>query len=435
MPRPWPWPFAFGAGLCAALGARSARAEPPPDVAGAVAEYVRAHGDRPIVGTRVEGLQRTRPAVVEQWLTCRVGALLSSCDLPEIRDRIYRLAIFRRADVTLVDAPGGVEIVITIVEKRSLYPVPALWYTPGTELAGLVLAEANLFGFNKGLAAGGVISNRGWYTIAAYSDPNVALTNGWGSLRLLYGSGTVENDAPDGSILQSFHMRRFDLEYVVGWTFWDRLSPALTGGVRSARVGSVSVPGDEAATDASVVMQGFALTYSDRRFRDRFDEGLRASVEVQHAFPALRGTAAYDTAILDLKYARRAVLDGFWELHAHAFFGALPPVFEERLGGLDGSRTIRGSGLVAADRFASASLELQVPLVRVSLGTMSAVGFAEIGRYARGEEAANVYGGPGVGLRFYLRDVAIPAFGADLGYDVASKRLAISVAIGYRPLR
>lgn len=435
MVRSRSWPFAIGAGLSVALAMRSVRAEPAADVERAVADYVREHGDRPITGTRVVGLKRTRPAVVEQWLTCRVGAPLSSCDLPQIRERIYRLAIFRRADVTLVDGPGGVEIVITIVEKWSFYPVPALWYTPGTALGGLVLAEANLFGFNKGLAVGGVVSNRGWYTLAAYNDPNIALTNGWGSLRLLYGSGTVENDAPDGSIVQSFKMKRFDLEYVLGWTFWDRLSPALTGGVRSARIRSVEVPGDEAATDASVIMQGFALTYSDRRFRDRFDEGLRVGAEVQHAFPALRGTAGYDAAILDLKYARRAVLGGFWELHAHAFFGALPPVFEERLGGLDGSRTIPGSGLVAADRHASASLEMQVPVVSVSLGTISAVAFGEVGRYARGEGPASVYGGPGVGVRFYLRDVAIPAFGADLGYDVASKRIAVSVAIGYRPLR
>jgi hypothetical protein len=435
MRRAWPRLLAIGAGLCAALRARPARAEAPSDVERAVAEYLRAHGDRPITGMRVEGLRRTRPAVVEQWLTCRVGARLSSCDLPSIRDRIYRLAMFKRADVSLVDGRGGVEIVITIVEKWSLYPVPALWYTPGTELAGLVLVEANLLGFNKGVALGGVVSNRGWYTIAAYSDPNIAFTDGWGSLRVLYGSGTVEDDAPDGSIVQSFDMRRLDVEYVLGWTFFDRLSPALTGGLRSARVRGVRVPGDEAATDASVVMQGLALTWSDRRYRDRYDEGLRASVEVQHAFSARRGTASYQTAILDLKYARPTPLDGFWELHAHAFFGALPPVFEERLGGLDGSRTIPGSGLVAVDRYASLSLETQVPVVRGSLGTLSAVAFGEVGRYARGEETAHVYGGAGVGVRFHLRDVAVPAFGADLGYEVASKRIAVSVAIGYRPLR
>jgi hypothetical protein len=162
---------------------------------------------------------------------------------------------------------------------------------------------------------------------------------------------------------------------------------------------------------------------------------VRLSAEVQHAF-ALDGTSsAYNAAIFDAKWAAAAPLAGVLSAHAHAFTGSMPVVFEERLGGLDGSRTIPGSGLVAADRYASLSLEYQVPIVTLSPGTATGVFFGEVGRYARNDEAGVTYGGPGVGFRFFLNRVALPAVGVDAGYEVVSMRVAFSIAVGYRPLR
>ncbi len=417
------------------LAPGTAHAEADDEIARAQGEFIRAQGDRPIAAIRVEGLRRTRQGVVQQWIECAVGAPLSSCDLPAIRERIYRLAIFSAVEVALNEQPAGVEIVFRLEEKWSLYPVPMLWYSPESQIAGLVLVEANLFGYNKGLAIGGAYSNRGWYSLAGYNDPNIAYTNLWGSLHAFLGSGVVEDDAPDGSIEQSFDMTRFDLEYALGWTFWDRVSPTWNGGLRVARVGAVHVPGSEPAADASVAVQAFQLTYSDRRFRDLYDEGLRLSAEVQHSFPLDRGSPTYDDAIFDAKLARPAPLGGFLDARAHAFVGSMPIVFEERLGGLDGSRTLPGSGLVAADRYASLSLAYQVPFLMLEPATASGVVFGEVGRYARNAEPAVTYGGPGVGLRVYLKRVAMPAVGADVGYEVASSRISFSISVGYRPMR
>jgi hypothetical protein len=417
------------------LAPGTAHAEPVDQVARAQEEFVREHGDRPIAAIRVGGLRRTRSGVVNQWIECVVGESLSSCDLPRIRDRLYRLDIFSAVDVALNEQPAGVEIVFRFEEKWTLYPVPMFWYTPGTLIAGVVIAEANLLGYNKGVAIGGVYSNRGWYTLAGYNDPNIAYTSLWGSVHAFLGSGLVENDAPDGSIEQSFDLSRFDLEYVLGWTFWDRVSPAWTGALRVARVGAEHVPGSEPAADASVGVQGFRVIYSDRRYREFYDEGLRLSAEVQHAFPLDRASPAYNDAIFDARWARPAPLGGFLDAHAHAFVGVMPIAFEERLGGLDGSRTLPGSGLVAADRYASLALAYQVPLLTFAPGTATGQVFGEVGRYARNAESAVTYGGPGVGLRFYLKRVAIPALGMDVGYEVASKRVSFSLAVGYRPLR
>jgi hypothetical protein len=419
----------------AALAPRVARADAAEDVARVEEEFVRAHGDPPVAAFRVEGLHRTRPGVVNQWLKCKVGEPLSRCNLATIRDRVYRLAIFSKVDVALEEGAGGAVVVFQIEEKWTIYPVPVLWYSPGTEIAGLILGEANLLGYNKGLAAGGVYSNRGWYTLAAYSDPNIAFSDFWGLVHAFLGSGIVDDELPDGTILQSYDMTRFDLEYSLGWTLWDRVSPAWTGGCRIARVGAVHVAGTEPAVNATVAMQGFQLTYSDLRYRDLYDAGLRASAEIQHAFPLDGVTPSYTDAIFDFKWARAAPLRGFIDLRARAFLGSLPVVLEERLGGLDGSRTLPGSGLVAADRYVSAWVDYQVPVFSPSLGTATVGPWGEVGRYESDEGPAVTYGGPGLGFRFFLRRVAIPVVGVDAGYEVGSGTVRFSVSVGYRPLR
>lgn len=429
-----------GAALLQVLGSvvlapGTAHAQAADEVARAQGEFIRAHGDRPIAAFRVEGLHRTRPGVVQQWLECALGGPLSTCDLPAIRERLYRLAIFSAVDVALNERPAGVEIVVRVEEKWTLYPVPMLWYSRESQIAGLVLVEANLLGYNKGLAVGGAYSNRGWYTLLGYNDPNLAFTNLWGSLHAFLTSGLVENDAPDGSIEQLYGMTRFDVEYALGWTFWDRVTPTWNGALRWARVGAAEIPGSQPAVDASVVVQAFQIIYSDRRYRDLYDDGLRLSAEVQHAFPLGLGSPGYDDAIFDAKWARPGPLRGFLDVRAHAFVGSMPVVFEERLGGLDGSRTLPGSGLVAADRYASLALAYQVPFLTLGLGTATGVVFGEVGRYARNAEPAVTYGGPGAGLRFYLKRVAIPAFGVDAGYEVGSRRVSFSIAVGYRPMR
>jgi len=417
------------------LTPRPALAESADGVARAQRDFIRAHGDRPITAIRIEGLERTRPVVVKQWISCRVGQPLSSCDLPEIRERIYRLAIFSAFDVTLREQPAGVEIVLRVEEKWTLYPVPMLWYSPGTEIAGLILVEANTFGYNKGVAAGAVYSNRGWYALAGYNDPNIGFTDLFGSLHAFLGSGIVENESPEGTVEQSFDVTRLDLEYQIGWTLFDLLSPTWTGGLRAARVRNVHVPGTEPATTATVAMQGLLFVYSDRVYRDFYDKGLRLSTELQHAFPLAADTTGYSDIIFDAKLTQPAPLHGALGAHFHGFAGSVPVVFEERLGGLDGSRTLQGGGLIAADRYASLSASYEVPFLSVEPGIATASLFGEVGRYARNAEHGINYGGPGVGLRFFLKKVAMPAAGLDVGYEVGSKRFAFSVAIGYRPLR
>src|SRR5215470_4625652 len=114
----------------------------PQDLNRARDAYIAEHGDRLVEAIEVEGLHRTHRVVIDQFVRIRTGDPLSSCDLGELYERLYRLAIFSRVAIDLAPTGEGVAVRIHVDEKWTLYPVPLLWLFQGTEVVGLVLAEA-----------------------------------------------------------------------------------------------------------------------------------------------------------------------------------------------------------------------------------------------------------------------------------------------------
>lgn len=398
-------------------------------------DFLTLHGDRPIDVITIEGLHRTKPAVVREWVTVHEGDRLSRFDAHTTWENLSRLGIFSHVDIGFVPlASGGVEIRITVAEKWSLYPVPMLIYWNDTQIAGLVLAESNAFGYNKGWALGGIYSNRGWYTIASYVDPNIAFSNFYGKLSVLVGSGLLENQTPDGRTFQSFDLDRYDVQYSIGYTIAGKFSPTLTGAFRSADVGTIHVPAMEAPVAGSVVSQGIKLIYNDRRARLYYDKGLRSSIEYQHAFSVGKNDLSFDNLITETSYTTETIFDHTLQLGLYWARSQLPLVFEHRLGGLEGTRTLP-AGLVPADRYLSATAIYQIPFWKGSWGTATVLGLIEGGRYKQDGRPGVPYWGPGGGLSIYLAKVTTPTIGVDVAYEMMTGTPTFSLAIGFRPTR
>jgi hypothetical protein len=388
----------------------------------------------PVHSVRVDGLRRTRRVVVDQFVRARAGEPLGAFDAEKTRSALLSLGIFSDVQVRVACAAGGAEIALVIDEKWTLYPIPTIVYWRETQILGLVLAESNAFGFNKGWAAGGVYTNRGWYALAAYSDPNIAFTDAYGKLSAYYGDGQLRSSLPDGRVIEEVQLARLDLQYALGYTILPHFSPTLTGALRR---GDVSPHGPlplRPFASGSVVSQGLDLVYSTLRVRDYFDEGLRLTIEYQHGFQISGDDVSYDQVTSD-----NSLTVGLWpghnaQLEISAAVARLPPIFERRLGGLDGSRTLPAS-LIAADAYANVSARYQFPIFRHRHGILTGLTLLEGGAYSQGGEPTRPYAGPGLGLRINLTNIAIPAFGADLAWNPISNTAQVSIAIGYRPAR
>jgi len=429
------WRALLGALGSVVLAPGAAHADVAEEVARAQDEFIRAHGDQPIAAIQVAGLRRTRPAVVQQWIECSEGDLLSTCDLPGIYERLYRLAIFSAIDVAFSEQAGGRR---DRLERRG--EVDPLSGADAVVLARDAARRAGARGgqpawLQQGIAIGGAYSNRGWYTLGGYNDPNIAYTNAWGSVHAFLGSGLLENDAPDGSIQQLLDMTRFDLEYSLGWTFWDRrlahldrraACSARGGGAHSWKRARGRRDRCDAGTSGHLLES--ALPRSLRRRPTPLGGGAaRLPARPRHAAVQRRNLRRQVGPSRTAPWIPGPPRARFPWRDAHPVRRA--PRRARR------SRTLPGSGLVGADRYASLSTAYQVPFLTVAPGTATGVVFGEVGRYARNAEPAVTYGGPGVGLRFYLKRVAIPAVGVDVGYEVGSSRVSFSIAVGYRPLR
>ncbi len=385
-----------------------------------------------IASVRVEGLRGTREEVVLQWVKVRPGDPIQRFDEVRLRADLLRLGIFSDVHVERRAAPKGVDLVIEPRERWSLYPVPMLVYYRDTYLLGGLLVESNALGRNKGWALGGVYSNRGWQLLGAVVDPNVAYTSWFAKLSVFGGAGLLENVDATGRIVQSFALSRIDAQYSVGRTFLDVFTPAWTGAVRAVRV-ERAIEG-AVLPDETALSQGLALIYSDLDPRGHFDAGVRTAVEYQHGFPIADGSSAFDNLFSETRIGIPTLSDQALQFGIFWAYARFPPALETRLGGLDGSRTLPAL-LVPADKHASATASYQVPVLRGRWGVGSLSPFVETGVYRRDGDPANAYWGPGLGFQVFLRQVAMPAFGGDVAYQMGTGRFQFSVAIGYRPTR
>jgi hypothetical protein len=405
------------------------------DVDAARDAFITAWGDRAIEEVRAQGLVHTRMGVIRQWLAAERGQPLSRFRAGAAWENLSRLGIFSAVDIDFSPGvEGGVDITVTVEEKWTLYPVPMLLFYEDTQLGGLIVADSNAFGYNKGWAVGGVYSNRGWYALAAYVDPNIAFTNFYGRLSLLGGSGLLENDTPAGTDRQTFNLDRFDAQYSLGYTIGGRFSPTWTGAFRHAHVGDVMLAGPEPPQDGTVISQGVKLIWNDRRTRSYYEKGLRSSIEYQHGFSVGGNDASFDNLISETSYTTEVVYDHTVQLGLYWAWSELPTVFEHRLGGLEGTRTLPAA-LVAADKYVSATAIYQWPFWRASWCTAVALALFEGGAYRQDGQSEVEYYGPGAGLSVYLTRVATPTIGVDVGYEMVTGTPSFSLSIGFRPTR
>jgi hypothetical protein len=102
------------------------------------------------------------------------------------------------------------------------------------------------------------------------------------------------------------------------------------------------------------------------------------------------------------------------------------PIF---LGGTDGSRVLP-SGDVAAKSFTNALLSFEPVILNPSWGIFTLPIYYEAGIYTPLDSEYEVWHGPGVGFRFYVDKVAIPALGADFTWDLERGLFKVAVSVG-----
>lgn len=377
---------------------------------------------------QVHGNARTERDVIVRALGVRPGDHVSDAGLRELRQHLLNLRLFQEVEIARRPAEGGVVLEVSVKERWTLIPIPIAGASAGTFRAGLAVLESNLLGRQKLLVVSALYSSRGSTAFVMYRDPALL-----GTRAVLAAEVTAEEEvrerADGDEVVYAWRDRLVDASVRPGLRLAPRLR-ALAGPFflhRRSRAEPGHAAPPVAGRDLGIAAE---LEYDGQDQRDWFAAGPAARARVRRSLPALGSDRGFT----------QASAHGAWSVGAfggHAATAALSAYLARgdevldafQLGGRPGSRGLRDAGLWV-ERGATATLDYQVPVWRPRWGTVTGAGFVDAGVSTWSGERTR-YLAPGVGLRVYLRSVALPAMGLDLAASTAQPGVATSFFLGF----
>ena len=129
--------------------------------------------DEVITDVRVLNAVRTDEETVRSIAGISIGQLLRPDTLDIMRERLHSSGLFADVNVYWEPFQDGVRVNIVVKEKFPWAPLPTFSYSPGNISAGALIAHGNLFGRGKRGVIGGRVSNVDSGALVAYDDPAV----------------------------------------------------------------------------------------------------------------------------------------------------------------------------------------------------------------------------------------------------------------------
>ncbi len=376
----------------------------------------------------ITGLKRTQERVVRSIINVNEGSAITAEELDRIEQDLMKSGIFSSVALELdyQRETDSTDLIVRLTEKWTLIPVP-YFASDGTSLSGgLFLIESNLLGFNTFLLSalyGGTDS--GLRGLMVFNNPSLGGSS-W-SLSAVGGFGTtsVENRLADGTLI-----RAYDTEYLhtgIGlgylWNSWFQTEAMVR--VRSWQPSSFTAGVDTVALgDLLYAEPSLTMHYDRTRLSHVLLVGTAASasarVLVPHGGWELSG---------EVSWGIRTLSDHRLQLLASGGYGDMPTIAESSIDARDGYRTLPFQK-TTADTWASGSVRYDIPLFHGSWGTPVLTPYWETGVFSTELIDRQVFYGPGIGFRVYLKQIALPAMGVDLAYNIPDAFWSFSITVG-----
>jgi outer membrane protein assembly factor BamA len=371
----------------------------------------------------VEGNTKTGADLIVAAAELRPGMIADAAALDDARQRILNKRVFASVRVELVPMGSVVDLRIVVQERWTLLPIPFISSSYGVTRGGLFVLETNLLGRMKMVAAGFSLSNQGTTVAGFFQDPAILGTRWAFRVGALHSTlNQRRHDGPD--LVYAFHEKRYDLGVALGYQF--RRNSFIYGGAfflsATPTASGIYRPPSRVEDLGGV---GVELHLRAADYHAYFDEGLifRAAHRV-----GVVGRAASQSR-LGLQLTSRTLSDqSVTAILQYQGSRGDPYLDAFRLGGQVGTRGFVPQGLWA-EHIGTATVEYQVPLRHFTFGTWTFNGFCDAGRYVWKSHAVN-FATPGLGTRFYLRNVAFPAVGLDVAYSIRDHRFVTSGSLG-----
>ncbi len=380
----------------------------------------------------VNGNSRTRYDTVLEIIDLEQGMVADDETAEVVRQKLLEAGIFQN-DMTVNLRPvSDQEAVLTInlADRWTLLPVPAGFVSSDSWLAGAVFIESNIAGLNQLLIAGGFVTNNHIFGFATWNNPSFLGTDYSLGLNLSGGEGIKEHLSVTGdNVLASIKQTTLSTSIRFGRTYSSGFGWIGSTGFLSMK----SEEGTEYLTDETgswVYWQNsLNIGWNNLYHVSFFNKGVSLSlggnlytdIYTMKAEPVIQLNLSYNLILADRHLLRSKIMSG-WQNRKDT-----SPLF---LGGTEGSRALP-SGDVAVRNFLSGVLMLEPVIFSPGWGIFTLPVYYEAGIFNPLEENKPVFwNGPGIGFRFYIDKVAIPALGADFTWNIAEGTFKVAVSIG-----
>jgi hypothetical protein len=390
--------------------------------------FITSNGDLSIKEITITGLEKTKKTVILHELEVSAGDTLSLFDPHRFINRLKRKNLFTDIHINYKNETDGVIIELSLQEKWTIIPLP-MFYSNGESTAyGIYIIESNFMGYGKAVFTGFTYSEKSKTAMLGYIDPSVLWTNYAASLFVVYVDSIIQNGTIEKNILQEYSSKQTIVRLDAGYSFSGNIKLFLSEGYQSGIVdkqysGSLNPPESQ-----KFFLTGALLKFDFLKYYEYLYYGFKCEIKGYNHIPRGDGEM-YQTVDFRADYSHKIFNYHRITLFSAGSAGNRPDIFEERISGKTGTRTLPAD-IISADNFINYSVVYEYPFLRLSRGAVTLLAFWEQGVYNEDHSPYNNYYGPGGGILFYMKRIAFPAVGFNYARNLKTKSSEFSISVG-----
>ena len=369
------------------------------------------------------GLKRTKPLVAERILDKFRGLRPEEIDENDVRAAIIESGILdpERIEFLPHDSDDDWTLHAIVVEKMSFFPIPLFMAGSSGWMAGLAVADMNVFGILDTFALTGIYSGDSWVAMAMYSHVGVTAVR------------------PGFMTAVSYSRSEFKMNNAYGDTLFriDRAEAGVSGGITYQFSGlwegrfmlgynrsDIETPNQTWHTITARPQIGFRSSNWDGYLLNQNGAVLEYEIEA-----VLDGAAAHRVGLV-FNYDR-SIISGFrWTAKGGAVWSPESDMFTE-------TSPSEVNVTLMTDHFRAATMAglyagFEKALWRTNVGTLAMLAAYQALASRSLSDGDSFDHGPFAGLQFYLRRIAIPAVGIGVSFNLVHETTQWSFSIGMR---
>lgn len=390
--------------------------------------FIKTYGDLEIKEFRITGNSKTRPWTILSEIHAGPGIPLSSFDCYHTVNSLKKRNLFSSIEIKYLAENDGTIVEIHIVEKWTIIPIP-LFTSNGNKLsAGIYILETNFLGFGTTIFTGGSISTAGNSAIFGFVDPALLGTDARLNLFFSYKKLIYETGDMDKDLFNEYRSVSRLARVDAGWSFPLGINAYISGGYRESATDNGYNDSYNAPDTAKIIPLGFLFNIDRLYHYEYLYYGFKLDSGWYHGFNVYdEGDYNYGQYIA--QYSFKLFSYHRLTLHSSGAYGARPESMGERISGKTGSMTLPAD-IISSDRWINGAVTYEYPVLRFSWGAVTVLAFWEEGVFGSGDINPTHYYGPGCGTLLYLKKIALPAMGFNLGHNMKTGGTEFSFYIG-----